>query len=194
MRPACFSVFIGCTEFGIWSKYNQIFQKSMKSTKWRWTSYGINRISWRLGGRHTQRLARRPFISACVSLQQQCGYCAIDLESLRTKQRQKRLFNLAASDNLHETGLFFRFRRLHRPLIWDSRGLHMFALGACKRRLPLPMRPFGPHGVCRAKSIGFDIGRGLHLTLSLSFVIWCPKNPSMHIKRLQSARPLAAMG
>ena len=90
----------------------QIFQKNTKSAKWRWTSYGINRISWRLGGRHTQRLARRPFISACVSLQQRCGF-AIDLESLRTRQRQKRLFNLAASDNLHETGLFFRFHRLH---------------------------------------------------------------------------------
>ena len=95
----------------------QIFQKNMKSTKWRWTSYAIKRISWRLGGRHTQRLSSMPLISACVSLQQQCG-CAIDLESLRTRQRQKRLFNLAASYNLYETGLFFRFHRLHWVWNW----------------------------------------------------------------------------
>ena len=117
MRSACFSVFIGCTEFGIGFKYGQIFQKSMKSTKWRWTSYAIKRISWRLGFRHTQRLSSMPLISACVSLQQQCS-CAIDLERLRPRQRQKRLFDLAASDSLHETGLFFRVHRLHWVWKW----------------------------------------------------------------------------
>ena len=65
-------------------------------------------ISWRLGGHHTQRLATMPFISACFSLQQQCG-CAIALESLGIRQRQKRLFNLDASDNLCETGIFSVF-------------------------------------------------------------------------------------
>ena len=65
-------------------------------------------ISWRLGGHHTQRLATMPFISGCFSLQQQCG-CAIDLESLGIRQRQKRLFNLDASDNLCETGIFSVF-------------------------------------------------------------------------------------
>ena len=61
---------------------------------------------------HTQRLATMPFISAHVSLQQPSG-CAIDLESLGIRQRQKRLFNLEASDNLYKTGVFFRFHRLH---------------------------------------------------------------------------------
>ena len=69
--------------------------------------YGIKIISWRLGGRHTQPLA---------SLQQQSG-CAIDLESLGIRQRQKRLFILDASDNLYETGVFFRFHRLH--WVWN---------------------------------------------------------------------------
>ena len=68
--------------------------------------YGIKIISWRLGGRHTQPLATMPFISGHVSLQQQSG-CAIDLESLGIRQRQKRLFNLDASDNLYEMGVFF---------------------------------------------------------------------------------------
>ena len=105
--------FIGCTEFGIWFKQNQIFQKQhVKLRKWRWTSYGIKIISWRLGGRHTQPLATMPFISARVNLQQQSG-CTIDLEGLGIRQRQKRLFNLGASDNLYETGVFFRFHRLH---------------------------------------------------------------------------------
>ena len=61
---------------------------------------------------HTQPLATMPFISAHVSLQQQSG-CAIDLESLGIQQRQKRLFIIDASDNLYETGVFFRFHRLH---------------------------------------------------------------------------------
>ena len=61
---------------------------------------------------HTQPLATRPFISAHVSLQQPSG-CAIDLEGLEIRQRQKRLFNLEASDNLYETGVFCRFHRLH---------------------------------------------------------------------------------
>ena len=74
--------------------------------------YGIKKISWRLGGPHTQPLATMPFISAHVSLQQPSG-CAIDLESLGIRQRQKRLFNLEASDNLYKTGVFFRFHRLH---------------------------------------------------------------------------------
>ena len=65
---------------------------------------------------HTQPLATMPFISACVNLQQQSG-CAIDLESLGIRQRQKRLFILDASDNLHETGAFFRFHRLH--WVWN---------------------------------------------------------------------------
>ena len=57
-----------------------------------------------------------PFISAPVNLQQQSG-CAIGLESLGIRQRQKRLFNLDASDNLYETGIFFRFHRLH--WVWN---------------------------------------------------------------------------
>ena len=61
---------------------------------------------------HTQPLATMPFISARVGLQQQSG-CAIDLESLEIRHRQKRLFNLDASDNLYESGVFFRFHRLH---------------------------------------------------------------------------------
>ena len=51
------------------------------------------------------------------SLQQQCS-CAIDLERLRPRQRQKRLFDLAASDSLHEIGLFFRVHRLHWVWNW----------------------------------------------------------------------------
>ena len=61
-------------------------------------------------------LATMPFISAHVSLQQQSG-CAIDLESLGIRQRQKRLFILDASDNLYETGVSFRFHRLH--WVWN---------------------------------------------------------------------------
>ena len=105
MRRAFFSVFIGCTEFGIWFKQNQICQKKHVKSR-RWTSYAVKRISWRLGGRHTQPLATMPFISARVNLQQQSG-CAIDLESLGIRQRQKRLFNLDGS--LYETGGFFHF-------------------------------------------------------------------------------------
>ena len=91
----------------------QTFQKNhVKSTQWRWTAYAMKRISWRLGCHHTQRLAPMPFISACVSLQQLCR-CTIDLESLGIKQRQERLFNVDASDNLYETSIFFRFHRLH---------------------------------------------------------------------------------
>ena len=77
------------------------------------TSYGIKIISWRLGGRHTQSLAT---MSPHVSLQQQSG-CTIDLESLGIRQRQKRLFNLDDSDNLYETGIFFRVHRLH--WVWN---------------------------------------------------------------------------
>ena len=61
---------------------------------------------------HAQPLATMPFISARVNLQQQSG-CTIDLEGLGIRQRQKRLFNLGASDNLYEKGVFFRFHRLH---------------------------------------------------------------------------------
>ena len=77
-------------------------------------------ISWRLGGRDAQRLATMPFISACFSLQQQCG-CAIDFESLGIRHRQNRQFNLDASDNLCETGIVFRFHRLHWRLlrVWN---------------------------------------------------------------------------
>ena len=53
----------------------------------------------------TLPLTTMPFISAHVSLRQQSG-CAIDLEGLGIRQRQKRLFNLEASDNLYETGVF----------------------------------------------------------------------------------------
>ena len=72
----------------IWVKYDKIFHKKhVKGRKWRWTSYGMKRISWRLGGRHhTQRPALKPFISAHVSLQQQCG-CTIDLDSWGIRQR-----------------------------------------------------------------------------------------------------------
>ena len=63
------------------------------------------------------RLSSMPLILACVSLQQQCS-CAIDLERLRPRQRQKRLFDLAASDSLHEIGLFFRVHRLHWVWNW----------------------------------------------------------------------------
>ena len=109
MRRAFFSVFIGCTKFGIWFKQNQICQKKhVKSRKWRWTSYAIKRISWRLGGRHAQPLATMPFISARVNLQQQSG-CAIDLESLGIRQRQNRLFNLDASGSLYEICVFLPF-------------------------------------------------------------------------------------
>ena len=63
--------FISCTvfEFGwIWFKYDKIFQKKhVKSRKWRWTSKGKKTISWRLGSRHTQRPALKPFISAHFS-------------------------------------------------------------------------------------------------------------------------------
>ena len=110
MRRAFFSVFIDCTEFGIWCKQDQIFQKKHVKRKWRWKSssyYGIKIISWRLGGRHTQPQLTIPFISAHVGLQQQSG-CAIDLESLGIRQRQKgmkRLFNSDASVNFCDTGL-----------------------------------------------------------------------------------------
>ena len=110
-RAFFFPVFLGCTEFGIWCKQDQIFQKKHVKRKWRWTSssyYGIKIISWRLGGRHTQPQLTIPFISAHVGLLQQSG-CAIDLESLGIRQRQKRLFNLEAPDNLYETGVFFPF-------------------------------------------------------------------------------------
>ena len=59
---------------------------------------------------HTQPLATMPFISARVGLQQQSG--AIDLESLEIRHRQKRLFNLDASDNLYESGVF-SFHKSH---------------------------------------------------------------------------------
>jgi len=55
---------------------------------------------------HTQPLATMPSISTRVGLQQQSG-CAIDLESLGIRQRQKRLFNLDASANFFDTGLKF---------------------------------------------------------------------------------------
>ena len=55
------------------------------------------------------------------------------------------------------------------------------------------MRPYDRFVFCRAKSIGFDIGPGLRLTLALSFIIWCPKNRSMHLQSLQCVRPDAAM-
>ena len=79
----------------------------MKSRKWRWTSYGMKRISWRLGGRHAQRPALKLFISARVSLQ------------------QKRLFNLHASENLCETDRSFHFYRLHCVLNLDEFGSSM---------------------------------------------------------------------
>ena len=93
-------------EFGwILFKHDKIFQKKhVKSRKWRWTSYGMKRISWRLGGRQTQRPALKPFISAHVSLQQQCG-CTIDLDSSGIRQRWGRLLNLDASVNFCDTGL-----------------------------------------------------------------------------------------
>ena len=72
--------------------------------------------------------------------------------------------------------------------------MHLDTIGACKRCFSLPMRRYDRLGFCRAKSIGFDIGPGLHLTLSLSFIIWCPKNPSVHLESLQCVRPIAAKG
>ena len=113
MRRVFFSVFIGCTEFGIWFKQNQIFQKKhVRSRKWRWTSWNQDNFMEARRSPLTLPLATMPFISAHVSLRQQSG-CAIDLEGLGIRQRQKRLFNLEASDNLYETGVFFRFHRLH---------------------------------------------------------------------------------
>ena len=73
-----FSLVALCFGFGwFWFKYDKIFQeKHVKSRKWRWTSYGTKRISWRLGGRHTQRPALKPFISARVSFATNRG-CSI---------------------------------------------------------------------------------------------------------------------
>ena len=68
-------------------------------------------ITWNQDS-HTQALATMPFISGRVGLQQQSG-CANDLESLEIRHRQKRLINLDASDNLYESGVFFRFHRSH---------------------------------------------------------------------------------
>ena len=68
-------------------------------------------ITWNQDS-HTQPLATMPFISARVGLQQQSG-CGNDLESLEIRHRQKRLINLDASDNLYESGVFFRFHRSH---------------------------------------------------------------------------------
>ena len=59
---------------------------------------------------HTQPLATMLSISTRVGLQQQSS-CANDF--LEIRHRQKRLFNLDASDNLYESGVFFRFHRLH---------------------------------------------------------------------------------
>ena len=61
---------------------------------------------------HAQPLATMPFISTRVGVQQQSG-CAIDLESLGIRHRQKRLFNLDASVNLYQSGVFFRFHKSH---------------------------------------------------------------------------------
>ena len=64
-------------------------------------------MSCSLRGRHTQRPAAMPFISARVSLQQQ------------------RLFNLDASENLCETDNSFDFLRLHCVLNLDGFGSSM---------------------------------------------------------------------
>ena len=82
----------------------------------------------------------------------------------------------------------------HRPLIWDFIGLHLGAIWVCKKRFCSPMRLFDRLGVCSVKWIGWDIEPGMDLTLSLSCVISCPKNLSMHLERLQCARPLSALG
>ena len=57
---------------------------------------------------HTQPLATMPFISTRVGVQQQSG-CAIDLESLGIRHRQKRLISMR---HLYESGVFFRFHKL----------------------------------------------------------------------------------
>ena len=70
-------------------------------------------------------------------------------------------------------------------------GFHRFGLGyqrSLQEMLFLCQRPFDRLGVCRVKSMDWDIEPGLHLTLPLSYVIWCPKNPPMHIERLQSRK------
>ena len=78
---------------------------------------GIKIISWRLRGRHTQRPALKPFISACVSLQQQ------------------RLFNLDASEKLvWETDSSFHFHRSHCVLNLDEFGSRMTR--SFKRNMP----------------------------------------------------------
>ena len=68
----------------------------------------INRISWRLGGRHTQRPALKPFISARVSFATNRG-CSIS-----TLQK-----------NLCETDNSFHFHRLHCALDLDDFGSSM---------------------------------------------------------------------
>ena len=82
-------------EFGwIWSKYDKIIQeKHVKSRKWRWTSYGMKRISWRLGGRHTQRPALKPFISARVSFATHRG-CSISTLQKNLRETADNSFHL----------------------------------------------------------------------------------------------------
>ena len=58
-----------CTTFWIWwiwVKYDKSFQeKHVKSRKWRWTSYGMKRISWRLGSPHTAKSCNAVYLSPC---------------------------------------------------------------------------------------------------------------------------------
>ena len=58
-----------CTTFWIWwiwVKYDKIFQKKhVKSRKWRWTLYGMKRISWRLCGPHTATSCKAIYLSPC---------------------------------------------------------------------------------------------------------------------------------
>ena len=131
-------------------EFGSSMTRSFKRNMWRAGSGDGHHMEWREshGGSAaaTQRKAAMPFISVHVSLQQQCG-CTIDLDRggvgcwISTLQWTSvtPAFNLA---------------------------LHLGTIGACTRCFSLPTKPHALLGFCRAKSICFDIGLGLH---SLSF-------------------------
>ena len=133
----------------------------------------MKRISWRLGGPHTATSCNAIYLSPCQPA------------TVRLHHWFGQLGNQTEVGKAVESR---RFSELlwHRPLIRDFIGLHLGTIGACKRCFSLPMKPCALLGFCRAKSIGFDIGPGLHLTR--------PKNPSMYLESLQCVKPLAAMG
>ena len=133
--------------------------------------YGIKIISCRLGGRHTQPLATMPFIPARVSLQQQRG-CAIDLESLEIRQRQKRLFSLDTSENLYERGIFLRFHRLH--WVWHLVQVESDLSKETCEEQEVEMDIKWIHGI---KIISCRLG-GRHAQPLATMCVWRP--PSLH--------------